>query len=249
MKKVLSLMDFIYMQSKGNAERIISIGAQPEKVGVMGNFKFDINFNSNTPLEWIKNIEGRILLAGSTHKGEDEIILDAYQGLNNTFPDLKLIIAPRHPERFSEVESLIRDRKLKYIKRSKIKTSGKISEAVILLDTIGELPRSFAGSAVTFIGGSLLPYGGHNILEPAYWSTPIISGPHMENFPIHREFLEKSAALIVKNSSDIIDSVSGLLNDPQEAEEMGGKGKAIVDSNTGAVDKAITLIRSYFGTA
>ncbi len=247
MKRVLSLMDHIYMQSKDNAERIISIGAKPEKVEIMGNFKFDISFNSSAPLEWINNIKGRILLAGSTHKGEDEIILRAFEGLHKNFPDLKLIIAPRHPERFDEVENLIRERGFKYIKRSEIKGPEEISEPVILMDTIGELPRSFVSSTVTFIGGSLLPYGGHNILEPAYWSIPVIFGPHMDNFPVHREFLEESAAILVKDPSDIITNVSSLLNDPEKAKDMGMRGKAIVANNTGAVDKAVDLIRRCLG--
>jgi len=249
MKKVLSLMDFIYMQNKGNAERIIAIGAEPEKVGVMGNFKFDVNLSDSSPLEWIDNINGRIFLAGSTHKGEDEIILDAFEKLSDSFKDMNLIIAPRHPERFDDVEAMIRERNLKYIKRSEIRRSDKASQPVILLDTIGELPRSFASSSVTFIGGSLLPYGGHNIMEPAYWSTPVIFGPHMGNFPMNREFLDNSAALVVKDSSDIIKSVSYLLNNPDKAEDMGRRGKAIVDKNTGAVDKALELIRRCLGTA
>lgn len=250
MKKVLHNIDYLYMQSKGDVERIISIGAAPEKVGAMGNFKFDVDFKNSAPSEWITNIEGRIFFAGSTHKGEDKIILDAFIKLHDTFPDLNLVIAPRHPERFNDVEALISARGLSYIRRSDIDHLSQTKlYSVILLDTVGELPIAFSRSAVTFIGGSLLPYGGHNILEPAYWSNPIIFGTHMENFPIHREFLDSSAAILVMNSSDIVKSVTELLNDPDRAKAMGSRAKAIVDENTGAVDKAIELVRSHLGTA
>ncbi|MDO8281386.1 MAG: 3-deoxy-D-manno-octulosonic acid transferase [Thermodesulfovibrionia bacterium] len=250
MKKVLSDMDHLLMQSKGDAERILSIGADPGKAGVMGNFKFDLHFGDITAAGWINDINGRIFLAGSTHKGEDEIILDAFITLLDAFPDLKLVIAPRHPERFNDVEALINARGLSYIKRSDINSSSHTKLfSVILLDTVGELPIAFSRSAVTFIGGSLLPYGGHNILEPAYWSNPIIFGPHMENFPFHRDFLDSSAAILVMNSSDIVKNVTELLNNPDIAAAMGSRAKAIVDENTGAVEKAIELVRRYLGAA
>lgn len=250
MKKVLFGMDHLLMQSKGDAERILSIGADPTKVRVMGNFKFDLHFGGRASAEWINDIAGRILIAGSTHKGEDEIILDAFIRLLDAFPDLKLVIAPRHPERFNDVEALINARGLSYIRRSDINPSSRNRLfSVILLDTVGELPIAFSRSAVTFIGGSLLPFGGHNILEPAYWSNPIIFGTHMENFPIHREFLDSSAAILVMNSSDIVKNVTELLNAPERAKAMGSRAKAIVDENTGAVDKAIELVRRYLGAA
>lgn len=250
MKRVLPDMDHLFMQSQGDAERILSIGADPDKVGVMGNFKFDLHFDDIISAEWVNDIDGRIFLAGSTHKGEDEIIIDAFITLHDTFPDLKLIIAPRHPERFDDVEALIKASGLSYVRRSGIdRTTQAKSFSVILLDTVGELPIAFSRSAVTFIGGSLMPYGGHNILEPAYWGNPIIFGPHMENFPVHREFLDSSAAVLVKNSSDIVKNAAEILNDPDKGAAMGRRAKTIVDENTGAVDKAIKLVRRYIGTS
>jgi 3-deoxy-D-manno-octulosonic-acid transferase len=116
MKKVLANVDFLYMQGQGDAERIISLGADRHKVGIMGNFKFDIEFDTSNPLNWLENINGKILLAASTHKGEEEIVLDAYEKIiarnqeQKIHSDLKLIIAPRHPERFNEVAEIIRKR-------------------------------------------------------------------------------------------------------------------------------------------
>lgn len=264
MKEVLSYSDFLYMQTKGDAERIIALGAQKEKVGIMGNFKFDIAFDKKAPLEWINRIRGRVFLAGSTHRGEDEIILDAYETIkrvrgqvgttrfrgseakDNT-SDIKLIIAPRHPERFDEVEKLIKERGMNYIRRSEIKDSAEAD--VILLDTIGELSELFSNATITFIGGSLLPYGGHNILEPAYWANPILFGPHMENFPIAAEFLRKPAALEVKDAREIAKTVEELLQRPEKAKLMGENARAILDENKGAVNKALKLVRSYLGSA
>lgn len=255
MEKVLSYADFLYMQTKGDAERIIALGAQEEKVGIMGNFKFDIEFDKKEPLEWINKFSGRIFLAGSTHRGEDEIILDAYErikgvrgqgseGKDNVL-DLKLIIAPRHPERFSEVEKLLKQRSLNYIRRSEIQNTTDAD--VILLDTIGELSELFSKASITFIGGSLLPYGGHNILEPAYWANPILFGPHMENFPIAGEFLNRSAALEVKDAKDIVMTVKELIQGPERAKLMGENARAILDENKGAVKKALKLVGGYLG--
>lgn len=257
MKRLLSDIDFLYMQGKVDADRILRLGADKDKVDVMGNFKFDISFNKDVRLNWLNRVEGRIMLAASTHSGEDEIIIDAYKSLKKNITDLKLILAPRHPERFDEVAELVKQKGLDYIKRSEITTeSGEtdnesriMDHDIILLDTMGELSRVYAHVSVAFIGGSLVPHGGQNLLEPAYWSKPVIFGPHMENFPIAREFLEKGAALEVKDAGDIAEKVTGILNSGETAAAMGRNAKAIVDKNTGAVKKAVELVRRYLGTA
>ncbi len=293
MKRVLSDVDFFFMQSDDDASKIIKLGADETKVEVMGNLKFDMDFTGRTPLPWLDNIGGQILLAGSTHRGEDEIILDAYEKITGNrnrrswvmghgsdtinkstvsssqltvdgnkeqphkekseniqqTPDLKLIIAPRHPERFDEVEEILKERGLKYIRRTGITQQNPDHSLhdVILLDTIGELSQLFSMANITFIGGSLLPYGGHNILEPAYWGKPVIFGPYMDNFPIASDFLARSAAFQVKDSDDIAAKVIELLEDDDKAKEIGNKAKEIVDANTGAANKAIDMIRSILG--
>ncbi len=261
-KNTLSNVDFFYMQGKADAERIIALGAAGHKVGVMGNFKFDIELKDTAPLHWLSGITNKIFLAASTHRGEEEIILEAYEkiksGLQNTEHgtphdfDLKLILAPRHPERFGEVADLLEKRGLRYVRRSAINGAQTLeddSPDIILLDTIGELPRVFSKASAAFIGGSLVPLGGHNIMEPAYWSKPILFGPHMDNFPIAAEFLEKAAALRVINASDLRERVIELLTDSQKAVNMGRNARLIVDKNTGAVQKAIELVRGYIGTS
>lgn len=263
MQKVLSYVDYCCMQSKEDAYRIISIGAQPERVGVMGNFKFDVDLHkSHNSSDWMNRINGKILVAGSTHRGEEEIILNAYEIIKKSMSDLKLILAPRHPERFSEVEEILKRKRFNFIRRSELPIPGRYDPFpgsqstgdgqqadVILLDTIGELSQIFSKAAVVFIGGSLVPAGGHNILEPAYWGKPVVFGPHMENFPVASEFLREGAALMLKGSKDITAAIKDLLKDNKKAEQMGQKAKAIVDSNTGAVEKALSLVRSFLGTA
>jgi 3-deoxy-D-manno-octulosonic-acid transferase len=264
MKKVLSMVDFLYMQTREDAEKIISIGADPHKVAVMGNFKFDILFNDSPAVTWQNRIKGDILLAASTHKGEEEIILDAYKLIRSRMrnreknkdstsraSDLKLILAPRHPERFAEVEALLLSNNFKYIKRTEIDSiqDADVDKAdIILLDTVGELPLLFCRVTVGYIGGSLVPKGGHNIMEPGYWSVPTIFGPHMDNFPVAEEFLNESAAIEVRTAENIADAVIDLIQNEEKALRMGKAAKKIVDRNTGAVKKAAELVRGFLGT-
>ncbi|MBI5055883.1 MAG: 3-deoxy-D-manno-octulosonic acid transferase [Nitrospirae bacterium] len=251
MEKFLSTIDFFYMQGKGDAERIIAIGAHKHKVGVMGNFKFDIDLGKSGHLDWMDEVEGsRILLAASTHKGEEEIIFDAYELIKQKHPDLKLIIAPRHPERFEEVAEIIRKRNLNFIRRTDMQNIEHRAQStdIILLDTIGELSHVFSKASIAFIGGSLVPKGGHNILEPAYWAKPVIFGPYMDNFPMAGEFIEKEAAVMVKDANDISITVNDLLNNNEKAARMGQIAKALVEKNSGAVKRAIELVRGFIGT-
>ncbi len=261
-KKILSSVDFLYMQEKVYADRIVSLGAEAHKVGVMGNFKCDMDFNEAAAPEWLSHVSSRIFLAASTHKGEEQIILDAYDSVRRKASDLKLILAPRHPERFNEVAELIRSRNMNYIRRSEMDTPSALSSQlsaetknrhngipdVILLDTIGELSRVFSKATAAFIGGSLVPSGGHNLLEPAYWSKPMLFGPHMENFPIAKEFLLKSAAVEARNAGDIERSLVDLLTNEEKAERMGVNAKELLEKNSGAVKKAVELMRGYLGT-
>ena len=248
LKWLLPNIDFFYMQDEEYAERIIELGADRDKVGVMGSFKFDIDMKESGNLPWLENIEGDILLAASTHKGEEAIVLDAYNIIKRNVPGLKLIIAPRHPERFNEVAKTITAKGLEYIRRSNIQDDTE-GHDIILMDTMGELSRAFSNITITFIGGSLVPVGGHNILEPAYWSKPIIFGPYMDNFPIHEEFLKKDAALQIKGPEDMAKKVIELLSNRTKSDSMGRNAKEIVGKNRGAVQKAVELIRSFIGTA
>ncbi len=265
-KKVLTHVDVFYMQSKNDAERIITLGAEQKRVSVAGNFKFDINPPAvKHGKMWLDNINGRILVAGSTHRGEEEIILEAFKLVRESLPDLKLILAPRHPERFQEAEDILRKKGFNFIRRTEIeervqgfkgsrgqegeREKGQGACDVILLDSIGELPDVYSAASVVFVGGSLLPYGGHNIMEPSYWAKPVIFGPHMDNFMIAEEFLKQGAALMVRGAGDMANAVRDLLQYPDKAKEMGQRAKVITENNTGAVKKAVELIRNMLHEA
>jgi 3-deoxy-D-manno-octulosonic-acid transferase len=187
MKRVLSYVDFFGMQDEICAERIKSLGINSSKVMDIGNFKFDTIPPSHIP-EWTEKIKGPVITAGSTHKGEEEFITSVYLELKKDFPDLNIIIAPRHPERFKEVEDMFSSKGMSVIKRSTLSTqqsrSNPIKGEMILLDTVGELSAIYGVSDIAIIGKSFKGYGGQNPLEPAYWGRPILCGPHMENFPI-----------------------------------------------------------------
>lgn len=251
MKRILSNVYFFYMQGKGDVERIIALGANPEKVGLMGNFKYDITFQlTGGTEEWLSRLKGKILVAGSTHKGEEEIILDAFRDIRKKRQDLRLILAPRHPERFKEVEGIIHKLGFHSINRSAIhEEPGYITHDVVLLDTIGELSQVYARADIAFVGGSLQPYGGHNILEPAYWGKPLLFGPHMDNFPMASDFIREGAGIEIRGAGELAAAVEDILGDVKKRERIGQRAKKIVEENVGAVEKALQLVRSILGTA
>ncbi len=261
MKKVLSGVDFFGMQGEVYAERIRSLGVNSNRIKVLGNFKFDTRPPSQVP-EWTEKIKGTVIIAGSTHEGEEEIITSVYLQLKKDFPDINLIIAPRHPERFKEVEDMLRSKGISFIKRSDFSTSnppapplvkgGKrgfselqvLKGKLILLDTVGELSAIYGISDIAVIGKSFRGYGGQNPLEPAYWGKPILCGPHMENFPVIKDFYREGAALEV-NEEGLYVKLKELLMSPEKAKEIGSKAQELYRKNAGAVERAMEIIAGY----
>jgi 3-deoxy-D-manno-octulosonic-acid transferase len=247
MRRVLSCVDLFCMQSDLDAERVRSLGVNREKVKVLGNFKFDTMSPSAIP-EWAERISGPVLIAGSTHEGEEELMISTYHNLKKDFPHLNLIIAPRHPERFKEVENLLRSKGMVFVRRSEflqpLNTDSPLSGTIILLDTVGELSTIYGIADIAIIGKSFKGYGGQNPLEPAYWGKPIVCGPHMENFPFIREFYSRGAALEV-NEENFFPIIRELLLSPEKAKEIGLKAKDLYTKNAGAVDRAMEVIEGY----
>jgi 3-deoxy-D-manno-octulosonic-acid transferase len=261
MKRVLSHVDLFCMQSELDAKRIKGLGVDRERIRVLGNFKFDKKPPSAIP-EWAKRISGPILIAGSTHEGEEELMNSVYCELKKDFPDLNLIIAPRHPERFQEVENLLRSKGIFFIKRSEFRTStptippsakggeGSFSEPqfltgeIVLLDTLGELSAIYGIADIAIIGKSFKGYGGQNPLEPAYWGKPIVCGPHMENFPFIWALYDQGAALEVQEEG-LYPALKELLLSPEKAKKMGDKAKEFYIKNAGAVEKAMEVLTQY----
>jgi 3-deoxy-D-manno-octulosonic-acid transferase len=248
-RHVLECFSMFCMQEEEYALRIKALGALPDKVMVMGNLKFDMQPPAGIP-EWTKVLKKPVIIAGSTHRTEEEIIIDAYELLLKEMPGLNLILAPRHPERFSEVEEIVRKRKLGYLKRSGIKGisrgpgTGSAEGVIVILDAIGELASVYAAADVVIIGGSFIPHGGQNPLEPAYWRKAIVCGPHMENFPFMDEFYAMGAAIRTE-ASGLGDVLNRLLRSEEKRAVTGMAARTFYEKNAGATDRAADAIRRY----
>ena len=245
LKRVLSNIDLFCMQSKRDKERIISLGAQEEKVHTTGNVKFDglkteIPERGRLAGELKISLQDPVLVAGSTHPKEEEIILDIYQKAKEEFPDLRLILAPRHPERIPEVEAICKSKNLLCVPRSQRITGER---AIILLDTIGELAKIYSLAAIVFVGGSLVPVGGHNILEPAALGKAPLFGPYMHNFvESARLLLEGGGGIQVRNKEELRENILGLLRNPEKREKIGDRAQEIVKRHQGASGRTLELI-------
>lgn len=246
MGKLLRDIDIFCMQNELYANRIKRLGADAQKVFITGNFKFDTKPPS-TPPEWAKSLKGRVLVAGSTHYPEEEIILNAYIQLRNSFSELILILAPRHPERFEEVEELVKSKDLKYIKKSELTSEREINTGslVIILDVIGELASIYACCDIAIIGGSFIKHGGQNPLEPAYWSKAIICGPSMENFPFIDDFFKEKGA-IETDKENLYLTIYELLQNREQIIDMGRSARRLYEKNSGATDRVLEIIRNKY---
>ncbi|MBI5199046.1 MAG: 3-deoxy-D-manno-octulosonic acid transferase [Nitrospirae bacterium] len=251
MKAILKNINRFGMQTTSDAERIRAIGADPFKVEVIGNIKFDQSFSQDSVgSERLKRSYGigerRLFVAGSTHEGEEEIISDAFIEIKKYFHDLILLIAPRHIERVRRIEGLLKVRGIAFRRRTELIENGLDDASVIILDTIGELAQIYSIATVVFIGGSLVPAGGHNVLEPAVYSKPIIFGLHMENFKdIAQTFLEKGAACQVSNGPQFKRELGYLLSNMDVARSIGENARKVIDENKGAVERSLMMIEKF----
>ncbi len=245
------------MQTPTDAERILDLGAAPAQVQVAGNLKFDL-----IPPEqpgFLGLMRQRVadagivevLVAGSTMEGEEAAVLEAYRAvLAVTVSPLLLVLAPRHPPRFDKVAELLRDSGLPWLRRSQLDERRTELDSrplpaggVLLLDSLGELATVYQLAASAFIGGSLAPHGGHNILEPAYWGVPVVFGPHMENFAlIAEQFLAAGAALRASSPLELGHLWRQLLADSALRARIGGAARELLLSQRGATDRALEVI-------
>jgi 3-deoxy-D-manno-octulosonic-acid transferase len=186
-----------------------------------------------------------VWIAGSTHRGEEEAVLDAYALARRTHPDLALILAPRHPERAPDVKALVAARGWPVLRRSEMPTP-RVRDAVLLLDTVGELAQLYAIASVVFVGGSLVPTGGHNMLEPAARRRPVLFGPHTRNFREAAALLvERGGGLVVHDATELGTEVARLVADPDLSAKMGQAGFEAVASRHGAVRETLDLVARF----
>ncbi len=239
-KKVLNYFSGIYTQSEDDKNKYIAIGADNTKVEVMGNLKFDVK-RENHQID-IGQDDFRVIIAGSTHSGEDEIVLNTFKNLKNTHKDIKLLLAPRHPKRVPDVEVLIKNCSLNYGLRSK---EDKFTDYdVIILDTLGELGKMYSICYFAFIGGSFNKTGGHNPLEASVYDKPVISGPSVHNFKDIYGILDKTnAGKVVKTTEEFELYQDKLLSDQDFYKKACNDCKSVFEAQQGALNFVISKLQ------
>lgn len=251
-KGVMANLDSVCAQTPLWGQRFINLGVLPERVKITGSLKFDsvsvlpdsaqvqdtdallqiFNFSADVP----------VIIAGSTTSGEEQLILNTFERIRSSFAKCVLILAPRRPERFLEVRQLAKKHGFSVAMRTDLKETPSTVE-VIVLDTIGELNQLFQVATVVFVGGSLVDFGGHNILEPAIHGKPIIFGKHMENFlEISSLFVSQDAAWQVHSASELEESFCVLLNDPKRCKTLGTNARSLIEKHSGACSRSLKVI-------
>ena len=238
---------WVAAQSSADADRFIALGADPARTRVVGNLKFDMR-PGEAVAESGRELRRRYLgarpvwTAGSTHEGEEELVLGAHAVLERAVRGALLVLVPRHPQRFAGVAALLERRGLVFDRRGRSETVRPEAQ-VLLLDTMGELTAFYAASDVAFVGGSLVPVGGHNLLEPAALGVPVITGPHTENGPeIARLLIEAGGALEVADGVALAAAAGRLLADPALRERMGESARSFVEAHRGSLARLLALI-------
>lgn len=246
MKKTLSKVDLFSMQSEKDARRIKRLGAPAERVFIDGNIKYDrdftnMDFSEDELLQEYKlKKDTPIIVAGSTHEGEEKKLLETYQVLKKDQQDLVMFVAPRYIERAREIKKLFKDNNIKTVLRTKINERQPGKEDVIIVDTLGELTGLYGIADLVFVGGSLIPRGGHNILEAAAQGKAVFFGPYMFNFKKDVDFLLKEGAVIqVRDKKHLIEELHKYLNKPELRKAKGKKASKLIQKNRGAVAKII----------
>jgi 3-deoxy-D-manno-octulosonic-acid transferase len=249
-RETLSHGVVVAAQGQVDADRFRSLGADPGSTHVTGNLKFDFAVPADIAARGHRLREryapGRpVWTAGSTHGGgEEEALIEAHKRVCELRSGALLVMAPRHPNRFGEVASTLERQSVRYIRRSQESSAAAIEGAeILLLDTLGELLDFYAAADVAFVGGSLVPIGGHNLLEPAALGLPILTGPNNFNSEdVARLLISRGAAEVVTSPQELGDRVAALLSDPGARVRIGAEGRAFVDANRGALVKLMGLI-------
>lgn len=260
---ILKRINVFCMQTTEDAQKIEALGAAKESIKVTGNMKFDVDdvgaeevFGNRPPAtgavakmvtEMVSGSE--LIIAGSTHRGEDEIIVDAYRKILGRFQNVRLLLAPRHIDRSSDIKKMVEGKGLKAVLISHF-SKGEIESisknAVLILDTLGELGRLYSLASVVFMGGSLVKRGGHNLVEPALFRKAMLFGPHMFNFrAMARTFLEGRAAILVKNEKELIETLESLLSDKEKRGILGRNAGVLIDRSKGATAKNLSEMARF----
>lgn len=247
--RMLSELTWVAAQHEDDGARFLALGLPAARLQVTGNIKFDFAIRdeqrrqAQALAEQWRGADARpVWLVASTHKGEDEIILDAFARALARVSNLLLVLVPRHPDRFEQVAALCRARDHRTARRSRAEIPDAATQ-VLLGDTMGELAVFFGACDIAFVAGSLVPVGGHNLLEPAAWGVPVLSGPVLFNFAEASALLQQADALtLCENADEIADAVVKLVENPEQRSRQGAAARAVVDANRGALARLMTLI-------
>lgn len=248
-RSLMHSLSMVAAQDQATATRFQDLGLPAKKVSVTGSVKFDLSL-PNDLTEQAKKLlnqwrlqEREIWVAASTHDGEDEQVLKAHRLLLQSSPGALLILVPRHPERFQQVANVVAQHSFEMVRRSQQQAVGPQTQ-VLLADTMGELLLWLAMADVAFVGGSLVPVGGHNTLEPLALSVPTLTGPHYMNFQVINDALIKAGALaVVQNSDELADAVLQLLNDTTLVQQRRQAAEQVMTANRGAVQRQLSLLQ------
>jgi len=262
LRRVLSSLSIAVMQSETDARRLEDLGMAKDKLFNAGNLKFDAELAGELTSK-TEELRARfacdksvpLILAASTHAPEEEIILESIQKLRQKQP-VRLMLAPRHPERFNEVASLLQKSGLTWTRRTNAPSPNDANATVVLLDTIGELPATYELADIVFVGGSIVDKGGHNVLEPAAAGATVVTGAHTHNFHAIVDLMNEAGALVqlpalegAVASDELAYVFEKLLSDPAEREELGRRAKQLITANRGAADRTIKLLAAHAHTS
>ena len=255
LKPLLENITLIAPQDEVSLSRYAQLGIAPERLKLTGNIKYDLNLTADllaniSALKTQWSTSRPIWIAASTHEGEDEIILKSHGTLLQRFPDLLLILVPRHPERFNSVAQLIEQQGFNYIRRSGYLIP-QAETQVLLGDSMGELMLLYGLANVALVGGSLVAHGGHNPLEPLAFKLPVISGKHTFNFPeIFTKLEERQGVLMTEESPQAVaEAVAQFLESPTLSQRYGNAGYAVLNENRGALQRVMDLLKPYLNEA
>lgn len=248
-KDMLAKVTVVAAQTGDDGQRFLALGLEPQRLQVTGNIKFDLEVDAARrqraaalAAQWRGAAGRRVWLVASTHEGEDAIVLDAFDRVLRQHPDTLLVLVPRHPERFDEVAGLCRERGLGLVRRSTGAAPGA-ADQVLLGDTMGELADFFGACDVAFVGGSLVATGGHNLIEPAAWAVPVLSGPSLFNFSEMAGLLQAAGGMAICSSApELAAAVERLLGDPEGRVAMGERARGVAEANRGAMARLLDVI-------
>lgn len=251
-RSMLGRLSAVAAQAGADGERFCELGLPRDRLVITGNIKFDISLSHTMRVEaqavrdsWqAADLARPVWLAASTHEGEDEVVLATHRQLLAEFPDALLVLVPRHPERFERVFELCQQQDFAVARRSH--KASPVGCQVLLGDTMGELLTFYGACDIAFVGGSLVPSGGHSLIEPAAWGKPVLAGPHLFNFAeVSSQLAAADALWLCNDAGELTESVGRLMRDAVEAQQRGTRARGVVESNRGALQRLLAVVTGF----